>query len=109
MMDRRDDIALAIVGDGPPYRRELESLFAGTATLFPGFMEGEELASAFASADGFVFPSVTETLGSFITEAWPPACLVAARSGPPPASRSPTAWTDCCSTRGGTRRRWMRR
>lgn len=28
MMDRRDDIALAIVGDGPPYRRELERSLA---------------------------------------------------------------------------------
>src|SRR5699024_7962495 len=33
MMERRDDVALAIVGDGP-YRGELERHFAGTATLF---------------------------------------------------------------------------
>ncbi|ACU86459.1 Glycosyltransferase [Brachybacterium faecium] len=82
MMERRDDVALAIVGDGP-YRRELEQHFAGTATLFPGFMEGEELASAFASADAFVFPSVTETLGLVILEGMASGLpVVAARSGP---------------------------
>ena len=82
MMDRRDDVALAIVGDGP-FRGELERLFAGTATLFPGFMEGEELASAFASADAFVFPSVTETLGLVILEGMASGLpVVAARSGP---------------------------
>ncbi|MCS6712082.1 glycosyltransferase [Brachybacterium sp. EF45031] len=82
MMDRRDDVALAIVGDGP-YRRELVELFAGTHTLFPGFLEGEELASAFASADAFVFPSVTETLGLVILEGMASGLpVVAARSGP---------------------------
>ncbi|MGO1226952.1 glycosyltransferase [Brachybacterium sp.] len=82
MMERREDVALAIVGDGP-YRRELEQLFAGTSTLFPGFMEGEELAGAFASADGFIFPSVTETLGLVILEGMASGLpVVAARSGP---------------------------
>jgi glycosyltransferase involved in cell wall biosynthesis len=82
MMTRRDDVALAIVGDGP-YRGELETLFRGTSTLFPGFMEGEELASAFASADAFVFPSVTETLGLVILEGMASGLpVVAARSGP---------------------------
>lgn len=82
MMDRRDDVALAIVGDGP-YRRELEEMFAGTSTVFPGFMEGEELASAFASSDAFVFPSVTETLGLVILEGMASGLpVVAARSGP---------------------------
>lgn len=82
LMQRRDDVALAIVGDGP-FRRELEQMFAGTSTLFPGFMQGEELASAFASADGFIFPSVTETLGLVILEGMASGLpVVAARSGP---------------------------
>ena len=82
MMDRRDDVALAIVGDGP-FRGELEQLFRGTSTVFPGFMEGEVLASAFASADAFVFPSVTETLGLVILEGMASGLpVVAARSGP---------------------------
>jgi len=82
LMNRRDDVALAIVGDGP-FRGELEQMFAGTSTVFPGFMEGEELASAFASADAFVFPSVTETLGLVILEGMASGLpVVAARSGP---------------------------
>lgn len=82
MMDRRSDVALAIVGDGP-FRGELEQMFAGTSTVFPGFMEGEELASAFSSADAFVFPSVTETLGLVILEGMASGLpVVAARSGP---------------------------
>ncbi|MCG7427013.1 glycosyltransferase family 1 protein [Helcobacillus sp. ACRRO] len=82
MMRRRDDIALAVVGDGP-VRGELEQLFAGTNTTFAGFMRGEELARAFASADAFVFPSVTETLGLVILEAKASGLpVIAARSGP---------------------------
>ncbi len=59
---------LAIVGDGPA-RRDLEGEFAGTPTVFPGLLLGEELASAYASADMFVFPSTTETLGMAMIEA----------------------------------------
>jgi len=82
MLDRRDDVALAIVGDGP-FRAELERTFAGTRTVFPGFLEGRELAEAFASADAFVFPSVTETLGLVILEGMASGLpVVAARSGP---------------------------
>ncbi|HJB09331.1 MAG TPA: glycosyltransferase [Candidatus Brachybacterium merdavium] len=82
MMGRRYDVALAIVGDGP-FRGELEQLFSGTHTLFPGFMGGEDLASAFASADAFIFPSVTETLGLVILEGMASGLpVVAARSGP---------------------------
>ncbi len=43
---------------------------------------GVELASAFASADAFVFPSRTETLGLVLLEAMAAGCpVVAARSG----------------------------
>jgi glycosyltransferase involved in cell wall biosynthesis len=78
----RDDVALAVVGDGP-YRAELERAFAGTATTFLGFLRGEELASAFASADAFAFPSLTETLGLVILEAMASGLpVLAARSGP---------------------------
>src|SRR5690625_6461473 len=46
-------------------------------------MGGEELASAFASADAFIFPSVTETLGLVILEGMASGLpVVAARSGP---------------------------
>jgi len=72
---------LAIVGDGPA-REELQAHFADTPTHFVGYLQGEELASAFASADAFVFPSRTETLGLVLLEAMAAGCpVVAARSG----------------------------
>ena len=72
---------LAIVGDGPN-REALESHFAGTNTHFVGYLEGLELASAYASADAFIFPSRTETLGLVLLEAMAAGCpVVAANSG----------------------------
>jgi glycosyltransferase involved in cell wall biosynthesis len=57
-----------LVGDGPA-RRDLEQEFANTRTVFTGVLQGEELAAAFASADAFLFPSTTETLGIAMIEA----------------------------------------
>ncbi|MBD2019971.1 glycosyltransferase family 1 protein [Leptolyngbya sp. FACHB-36] len=72
---------LALVGDGP-HRQALEQHFAGTPTHFVGYLQGRELAAAFASADAFVFPSRTETLGLVLLEAMAAGCpVVAARSG----------------------------
>jgi glycosyltransferase involved in cell wall biosynthesis len=66
---------LALVGDGP-HRQQLEQVFAGSATTFVGYLAGEELASAFASADAFLFPSSTETLGLVLLEAMAAGCPV---------------------------------
>jgi glycosyltransferase involved in cell wall biosynthesis len=72
---------LALVGDGP-HRQELEKHFAGTATHFVGYLTGIDLARAFASADAFLFPSRTETLGLVLLEAMAAGCpVVAAGSG----------------------------
>jgi glycosyltransferase involved in cell wall biosynthesis len=72
---------LALVGDGP-YRQSLERHFAKTPTHFVGYLQGMELASAFASADAFILPSRTETLGLVLLEAMAAGCpVVAARSG----------------------------
>ncbi len=72
---------LALVGDGPA-RPELERLFAPHPVTFTGFLAGEALASAFASADVFVMPSPTETLGFVVLEAMASGCpVVAARAG----------------------------
>jgi len=72
---------LALVGDGP-HRIALEKHFAGTNTNFVGYLRGKELGSAFASADAFIFPSRTETLGLVLLEAMAAGCpVVAARSG----------------------------
>ncbi len=72
---------LALVGDGP-HRQALEKHFAGTNTNFVGYLTGRDLGSAFASADAFIFPSRTETLGLVLLEAMAAGCpVVAARSG----------------------------
>ncbi|MFM7675703.1 MAG: glycosyltransferase family 4 protein [Synechococcus sp.] len=69
------DTRLALVGDGP-YRSQLEKIFAGTPTHFVGYLAGEELASAYASGDAFLFPSSTETLGLVLLEAMAAGCPV---------------------------------
>lgn len=72
---------LAIVGDGP-HREALEAHFNGDRVHFAGYLQGLELASAFASADAFLFPSRTETLGLVLLEAMAAGCpVVAAASG----------------------------
>ena len=75
------DARLALVGDGP-HRQTLEQYFADTPTNFVGYLKGQELASAYASADAFIFPSSTETLGLVLLEAMAAGTpVVAARSG----------------------------
>ena len=72
---------LAVVGDGPQ-RAELEQRFAGTDTQFVGYLKGEELAAAYASADAFVYASETETMGNVVLEALACGCpVVAPRAG----------------------------
>lgn len=59
---------LVIVGDGP-YRNEIEQKLKGYPAVFTGFLTGEELSTAYASADVFVFPSTTDTFGNVVLEA----------------------------------------
>lgn len=73
--------AFALVGDGPA-RADLERAFAGTGAVFTGFLSGEELSAAFASADAFAFPSTSETLGLVILEAQASGVPVVAASSP---------------------------
>ena len=68
VLDAVPGTRLAIVGDGPE-RAALDAHFAGTRTKFMGYLRNEELWSAFASADMFVFPSAMETFGLVLTEA----------------------------------------
>ena len=75
VLDALPDARLALVGDGP-YRQQLETLFAGSAAHFVGYLAGDELASAYASADAFLFPSSTETLGLVLLEAMAAGCPV---------------------------------
>ena len=72
---------LAIVGDGPQ-RAELERHFSGMDARFVGYLKGEDLAAAYASADAFVYASETETMGSVILEAMASGLpVVAPRAG----------------------------
>ena len=59
---------LAVAGDGPhlPYLRRH---FEGAPATFLGYLTGQPLADAYASADIFVFPSEAETFGMVVPEA----------------------------------------
>lgn len=59
---------LVIVGDGPALR-EIRQEVADLPVTFTGYLRGEELAGAYASADIFAFPSRTETFGQVVLEA----------------------------------------
>jgi glycosyltransferase involved in cell wall biosynthesis len=55
-----------IVGDGPE-RAALQASLPGA--IFTGFLDGEDLAAAYASSDIFLFPSETESFGNVTLEA----------------------------------------
>jgi len=57
---------LVFVGDGP-MRQELAQ--ACPQAIFSGSQQGQALAEHYASADLFIFPSVTETFGNVVPEA----------------------------------------
>lgn len=59
---------LALVGDGPA-RKDLEVALQGYPVTFTGYLQDEALATAYASADVFAFPSRTETFGQVVQEA----------------------------------------
>lgn len=72
---------LVIVGDGP-FRSELQRRCAGLPVHFTGYLKGDDLATAYASADVFVFTSDTDTFGQVVQEAMASALpVVAARAG----------------------------
>ena len=63
-----EGVRLAFVGSGPA-EGWLRDRFRGTPTVFTGYLSGDALAAAYASADVFAFPSDTETLGFVAMEA----------------------------------------
>lgn len=65
---RTPGVALTIIGDGA-LRGDLEQMFAGTGTHFTGYLFGDDLANAFASADVFMFTGGNETFGQVVQEA----------------------------------------
>ena len=63
---RLPDAQMVVVGDGPQ-RKKLQADFP--AARFVGVQRGEALAQHYASADVFVFPSLSETFGNVTLEA----------------------------------------
>ena len=70
-----------VVGDGPQ-REELGAKYPDVRFLGARF--GPDLAACCACADVFVFPSLTDTFGLVILEAWAAGTPVAAFSAPGP-------------------------
>jgi phosphatidylinositol alpha 1,6-mannosyltransferase len=80
-IDGLHNVRLVLVGDGPA-RSALEQRLAGKPVHFAGYLHGEALAEAYASADLFTFPSDTETFGQVLQEAMASGLpVVAARAG----------------------------
>jgi glycosyltransferase involved in cell wall biosynthesis len=79
-----------LVGSGPQ-EAELQRLYPDA--VFAGHREGEALAEAYASADVFVFPSLTDTFGLVVLEALACGVPVAAfpASGPKDVLTDPQA------------------
>jgi glycosyltransferase involved in cell wall biosynthesis len=67
VMARHPQVRFAVAGDGPALE-ECRAM-APARSWFAGALTGEALASFYASADCFVFPSTTETFGNVVLEA----------------------------------------
>ncbi|MHB8787551.1 MAG: glycosyltransferase family 4 protein [Thauera sp.] len=63
---QRSDARMIVVGDGP-LRESIARSHPGV--VFAGMRHGEDLAAHYASADLFLFPSLTETFGNVTLEA----------------------------------------
>ncbi|MBE2205345.1 MAG: glycosyltransferase [Chthoniobacterales bacterium] len=66
LADARVPARPLLVGDGP-YMNDMKRLLPDA--IFTGYLQGEDLAAAYASADIFVFPSTTDTFGNVVLEA----------------------------------------
>jgi glycosyltransferase involved in cell wall biosynthesis len=77
-----------VVGDGPQ-RDDLIVKYPDAR--FPGPLFGAELAAAYASSDVFVFPSLTDTFGLVILEAWAAGTPVVGFTAPGPMDLIPNS------------------
>lgn len=84
----RPDLRLVVVGDGP-YLETMKARLAANESArdrahFTGVLRDDALGAAFASADLFVFPSLTDTFGNSVIEALASGlpCLVSDEGGP---------------------------
>jgi glycogen synthase len=61
---------LVLVGHGPAFNEiERDCVKSGIPVTLTGYLQGSDLSEAYASADVFAFPSVTETFGQVVLEA----------------------------------------
>ncbi|WP_157470628.1 glycosyltransferase family 4 protein [Gracilimonas tropica] len=77
---KNKQVKALVVGDGPA-KSELQKTMP--EAHYAGFLTGEDLATAYASSDIFLFPSHTETFGNVTLEAMSSGlpCLVADATG----------------------------
>ncbi|MBN2134247.1 MAG: glycosyltransferase family 1 protein [Acidobacteria bacterium] len=66
VFNKRPEVKLVVVGDGP-FRGEMEKRMKNAYFTGPIYNR-DQLAMIYASADFFVFPSETETFGQVVTE-----------------------------------------
>jgi glycosyltransferase involved in cell wall biosynthesis len=76
---RRPELHMVLAGGGPEAGALQERL--GDCATFLGWLEGEELARVYASSDGFLFASDTDTFGQVVLEAQASGLPVVAVSG----------------------------
>jgi glycosyltransferase involved in cell wall biosynthesis len=68
LCEKRRDVALVVAGDGP-YLEKMRSELSHLPAYFLGYQDDGQLPPLYASADLFVFPSRTDTLGQVVLEA----------------------------------------
>lgn len=74
------DSVFALAGDGPALRSIRRA--APPHTYFAGRLSGDALSAFYASADVFVFPSITDTFGNVLLEAMASGLAVVAADVP---------------------------
>jgi glycosyltransferase involved in cell wall biosynthesis len=68
LYQQRKDVQLIVVGDGP-YLAEMKEKLEGTSCFFTGYLNGDDLATVYASCDIFIYPSTTDSFGRAVLEA----------------------------------------
>ncbi len=102
-----DGATLVLADDGPDRERIADRASDLEGVMLTGRLEQPELASLYAAADLFVFPSVTDTFGMAVLEAQatglpglvsgvggPKQVIVPGRSGYIVGAQSPHAWAE---------------
>ena len=94
--DRDRRLHLLLAGGGPEEDRLRARL--GDAATFLGWLDGDDLAVAYASADLLLFCSETDTFGNVVLEAQASGlAVVAVAAGGPAELRSSPAARGCCA------------